>query len=53
MQDVFKVGEKVRAVILGMDDDFTRISLSTAELEENDGDMVEDKVTTYLVGLNT
>ena len=34
----------MRAVILGMDEDFTRISLSTAELEETDGDMVEKKV---------
>lgn len=44
LQDVFRIGDKVRAVILGMDEDFTRISLSTAELEETDGDMVEKKV---------
>lgn len=47
IQDVFKIGDKVRAVILGMDEDFTRISLSTAELEEKDGDMVENKVTLW------
>ena len=29
---------------MGMDDNFTRISLSTAELEANDGDIMFDKV---------
>ena len=29
---------------MGMDDNFTRISLSTAELEENEGDIMYDKV---------
>lgn len=29
---------------MGMDDNFTRISLSTAELEENEGDIMFDKV---------
>ena len=29
---------------MGMDDNFTRISLSTAELEEQNGDMLFDKV---------
>lgn len=31
---------------MGMDDNFTRISLSTAELEENEGDIMYDKVST-------
>lgn len=31
-------------MVLGMDEDYTRISLSTAELEEQDGDMLRDKV---------
>ena len=43
-QDVLSVGEHVRCVVLGMEDDFSRISLSTAELEEHDGDMKRDKV---------
>ena len=43
-QDVLAVGEHVRCVVLGMEDDFSRISLSTAELEEHDGDMKRDKV---------
>ena len=29
---------------MGMDDNFTRISLSTAELEENEGDIMFEKV---------
>lgn len=44
MQDVLHVGDKIKAVILGMDDDFSRISLSTADLEEEAGDMMKDKV---------
>ena len=40
------MGEHVRCVVLGMEDDFSRISLSTAELEEHDGDMKRDKVRT-------
>ena len=44
VQDVFKVGERVRCLIMGMDDNFTRISLSTAELEESEGDIMFDKV---------
>jgi len=43
---VLAVGEHVRCVVLGMEDDFSRISLSTAELEEHDGDMKRDKVCT-------
>lgn len=33
---------------MGMDDNFTRISLSTAELEENEGDIMFDKVCMLL-----
>lgn len=40
---MFEVGERVRALIVGMNPDGTRVSLSTAELEPNDGDMLEDK----------
>ena len=43
-QDVLEVGDKIKAVILGMDSDFSRISLSTADLEANHGDMITDKV---------
>lgn len=41
--DCLSVGDKIKAVILGMDDDFSRISLSTADLEEEAGDMMKDK----------
>lgn len=44
MQDVFTIGERVRCLVMGMDDNFTRISLSTAELEENEGDIMFEKV---------
>ena len=43
MQDVFQVGERVRCLVMGMDENFTRISLSTAELEVNEGDIMFDK----------
>ena len=32
------------AIVVGMNPDCTRISVSTAELEPNDGDMLKDKV---------
>lgn len=44
LQDVFQIGERVRCLVMGMDDNFTRISLSTAELEENEGDIMFEKV---------
>ena len=37
-------GDRIKAVVLGMDDDYRRISLSTAELEPEDGDMITNKV---------
>jgi hypothetical protein len=42
-QQLFEVGERVHALIVGMNPDGTRISLSTAELEAGDGDMLENK----------
>lgn len=44
VQDVFQIGERVRCLVMGMDDNFTRISLSTAEIEENEGDIMFEKV---------
>jgi len=42
-QEVFKVGEKLSALILGIDYDFSNISLSTAELEIVDGEVLSNK----------
>ena len=47
------MGDKIKAVILGMDDDFSRISLSTADLEEEAGDMTRDKVHFQGLGLGS
>lgn len=44
MQDVFRVGDRIRALVIGMDSNYCRISLSTAELEVQDGDMLVDPV---------
>ncbi len=44
LQDVFQIGERVRCLVMGMDENFTRISLSTAELEVREGDIMYDKV---------
>jgi hypothetical protein len=44
VQSVLSVGDRIRALIIGMDNNYTRISLSTAELEERDGDMMLDRV---------
>lgn len=40
-------GEEIRAMVVGMDDDGSRISLSTADLEPRPGDMIHNKVRTY------
>ena len=40
---MFQVGDRVRAVVLSQED-YSRFSLSTAELEEQPGDMLRDKV---------
>ena len=52
LQLVFQQGDRVRGLIIGMERGFQRISFSTAELEENDGDMVEDPVRHFKT-LNT
>lgn len=46
-QDIFEVGDRVCAVIISMEDNFQRVSVSTADLEENPGDMMLDKEKVY------
>lgn len=46
-KDVFKVGDRIRALVIGMDSNYCRISLSTAELEVQDGDMLADPAVVY------
>jgi hypothetical protein len=43
LQEVFKAGEKLSALILGIDYDYSNISLSTAELEVVDGEVISNK----------
>eukprot|EP00232_Nephroselmis_pyriformis_P026589 CAMPEP_0182855760 /NCGR_PEP_ID=MMETSP0034_2-20130328/2036_1 /TAXON_ID=156128 /ORGANISM="Nephroselmis pyriformis, Strain CCMP717" /LENGTH=478 /DNA_ID=CAMNT_0024986769 /DNA_START=10 /DNA_END=1446 /DNA_ORIENTATION=+ len=45
--DVFQDGDKIKALVLDMAEDGSRISLSTAELEEEDGQMLEDPAPVY------
>ncbi|KAK9843671.1 hypothetical protein WJX81_001927 [Elliptochloris bilobata] len=45
--DTFAIGERVRAIVVGMNPDGTRVSISTAELEPEDGDMLVDKEKVY------
>ena len=40
--EVLPLGARVRALVVGMDEGGRRLSLSTAEIEENDGDMLVD-----------
>lgn len=42
-QDVFTVGEKVKCILMGMDPDYSNISLSTAELEIEEGDITKNR----------
>jgi len=44
LQDVFQIGDRVRSVILSLEDDWSRLSLSTGELEATAGDMLTDPV---------
>lgn len=44
---VFTEGDRLRAVIIGMDDGFSRISVSTRDLEEQEGDMLSDPQKVY------
>lgn len=44
LQDVFKIGDRVRSVILSLGEDWSRLSLSTGELEATAGDMLTDPV---------
>ena len=43
LQNVFSTGDKVRCLVMGLDPDYSNISLSTAELEPKDGDMLSNK----------
>ncbi|GMH40203.1 hypothetical protein BSKO_08107 [Bryopsis sp. KO-2023] len=47
IQDVFQEGDRVCAVVISMEEDFKRVSLSTADLEESAGDMLVDKEKVY------
>lgn len=47
IRDVFKVNDRVCAVVISMEEDFKRVSLSTADLEESAGDMLVDKEKVY------
>ena len=46
-QTVFKVGEEVWGLVMAMDDNFSNISLSTAELEPEEGDIMSDKAAVW------
>lgn len=44
---VFNEGDRVRAVVIGMDEGFSRISVSTRDLEETEGEMLTDPQKVY------
>jgi small subunit ribosomal protein S1 len=44
---VFNEGDRVRAVVIGMDEGFSRISVSTRDLELSEGDMLTDPQKVY------
>ena len=47
VESLFAPGDRIRALVVGMDDDGGRISLSTAEIEATDGDMLRDAQAVY------
>ena len=52
LQDVFEEGERVRCLIINVDQEGQRVSLSAADLEETTGDMLMDKVQVAMTGSN-
>jgi len=47
VEDVLKVGDKVKVMVLSQDKDRGRISLSTKKLEPSPGDMIRDPQVVY------
>ena len=47
VDEVFQIGDPVRAIVMSMSPGFKNISLSTAELEEYSGQVQEDKVRVF------
>ncbi|CAG9464461.1 unnamed protein product [Pedinophyceae sp. YPF-701] len=45
ISDVLSVGEPVKAIVMGMEEGYRQISLSTAELEDYPGQIQEEKAT--------
>lgn len=39
----FQVGDPIKCIVMGLDPDYSNISLSTAELEVEEGDVMKDK----------
>lgn len=42
-EDILHRGEEIKAVIIGMDEDYSNISLSTSVLESREGEIMENK----------
>jgi small subunit ribosomal protein S1 len=47
VEDVFEVGDKIRAVVIGMEEGFKRIAVSTRDLEAEEGLMLHDKASVF------
>lgn len=47
LQEVFTVGEKIQCLILGIEYDYSNISLSTAELETSDYTVLNNKAKVW------
>lgn len=47
VDDIFAIGDRVHCLVMGIDEGYTNISLSTAELEVEDGDMLTDPAKVY------
>ena len=45
--DLFRVGDRVRAVVCGMDEGFQRVAVSTRDIEGEEGDMLRDKEAVF------
>ena len=49
LQDIFQAKDRVRCAVIGIDQEARQLSLSTAELENFPGEMLENKASRQMI----
>lgn len=47
IEDVLKIGDRIRCLVISISDKYSRISLSTSDLEVNSGDMITNQEAVF------